>query len=453
MAGFSWKSRIDSGRNGMTYTALGASNTCGHGLKARELPFQALLYLELRKRHSVRGFQPSCIAAMGPEYPSSCLDYFAPNTTRFATLEFTPNMGEELERQVSYLESMIARLQRRQVHVAIIDLVPRPPGCRSCIESFEASHAQVEQLARRTRAPLVTLRYNESTWSDDLKHLNSEGHRWVAARVMEVFDAAVEAERSGEAGGGLPTTALLHLLPRRRNRRRPIGIDEIDEIDESSASDGAGAGTAARQSTASSTAADIPKCIFGADLKTLMLPGSRGFGLLDTGRFRDKPGLLSTTPGALLRLCLRGLPMSFGVSLAFERSDALPMSNVSLGCEPGCVCPLELLSNGDWTLHFQGKGNRRATESYMHRVFGARRRVGVSQALPSPPTRAAIGRATASLDSGVSSCDCVLTLRNTQVATDARARVKVNGLVAGASNRISWANRFHMGLNPNVLSG
>jgi hypothetical protein len=72
MMGFSWKTRIDdSGRNGMTYTALGASNTCGHGLKARELPFQALLYLELRKRHSVRGFQPSCIAAMGPEYPSS----------------------------------------------------------------------------------------------------------------------------------------------------------------------------------------------------------------------------------------------------------------------------------------------------------------------------------------------------------------------------------------------
>jgi hypothetical protein len=42
---------------------------------------------------------------------------------------------------------------------------------------------------------------------------------------------------------------------------------------------------------------------------------------------------------------------------------------------------------------------------------------------------------------------------STQVATDARARVKFNGLVAGASNRISWANRFHMGLNPNVLSG
>ena len=446
MSGFSWQTRIDSGRNGMTYTALGASNTCGHGLKARELPFQALLYLELRKRHSVRGFQPSCIAAMGPEYPSSCLDYFAPNTTRFATLEFTPNMGEELERQVSYFESMIARLQRRQGHVAIIDLVPRPPGCRTCIESFEASHAQVERLARRTRAPLVTLRYNESTWSDDLKHLNREGHRWVAARVMEVFDAAVEDERSGEADDDLPTTALPHLLPRRRNRRRPFGIDQ-------SSSDSAGAA----QSTASSTAADIPKCIFGADLKTLVLPGSRGFSLLDTGRFRDKPGLLGTRPGALLRLCLRGLPLSFGVSVAFERSDVLPMSNVSLGCEPGCVCPLELLSNGDWTLHFQGKGNRRATESYMHRVFGARRRVGVSQALPSPPTRAVIGRATAGhaagLDSGVSACDCVLTLRNTQLATDARARFKINGLVAGASNRISWANRFHMGLNPNVLSG
>ena len=106
---------------------------------------------------------------------------------------------------------------------------------------------------------------------------------------------------------------------------------------------------------------------------------------------RDKPGLLATQPGAELRLCLRGLPPSWGVSLALERSDVLPMSNVTLGCEAGgshCLCPHELLSNGDWTLLYRGKGSRRATENYMHRVFGSRRGLagdGKGEAWPRSP--------------------------------------------------------------------
>ena len=111
-------------------------------------------------------------------------------------------------------------------------------------------------------------------------------------------------------------------------------------------------------------------------------------------------------------------------------------SNVSLGCEPGCTCPLELLSNGDWTLRFQGKGRRRATESYMHRVFGGR-----------------LGTANDGRGEPAHGCDCVLTLRNTRDATDRNARAKINGMVAGGSGAIGWANRFHMNLNPNVLSG
>ena len=134
----------------------------------------------------------------------------------------------------------------------------------------------------------------------------------------------------------------------------------------------------------------------------------------------------------MLRLCLRGLPRTFGVSLALERSDVLPMSNVSLACEAGCSCPLELLSNGDLTLRFYGQGKRRATESYMHRVFGVRRGVPYD---------------------GPGGCDCVLALRNTQKRGASRARAKLNGIVSGSSGRISWANRFHMSLNPNVLSG
>ena len=45
------------------------------------------------------------------------------------------------------------------------------------------------------------------------------------------------------------------------------------------------------------------------------------------------------------------------------------------------------------------------------------------------------------------------TMRNTPVAGDTLPRAKINGLVAGGSGAIGWANRFHMNLNPNVLSG
>ena len=116
------------------------------------------------------------------------------------------------------------------------------------------------------------------------------------------------------------------------------------------------------------------------------------------------------------------------------------MSNVSLGCEGagGCSCPMELQGNGDWTLRFRGRGTRRATESYMHRVLGSRRGV----------TNDGGGES-----AGSQSCDCVLTLRNTPHDGDAFARTKVNGIVAGHTRLIGWANRFHMGLNPNVLSG
>ena len=175
-----------------------------------------------------------------------------------------------------------------------------------------------------------------------------------------------------------------------------------------------------------------------------MLPGSHGFALTwsngANSKNKDKPGLVATTPNALLRLCLRGMPASFGVSLALERSDTLPMSNVSLGCEPGCSCPLELLGNGDWTLFYRGKGTRRATENYMHRILGSRRGV-------------ANDGGAGNGGGGGGGCDCVLTMRNTERQGDRFARAKINGLVAGGTRLIGWANRFHMGLNPNVLSG
>ena len=404
-----------------TYTALGGSNTCGHGLKhGAKSAFQQLVHHGLAERSPLQpspvALQPSCVPAMGPDYPASCLAYFSPNTTRWATLEFTPNMdeGRELSRNELVLTHIATRLRARGVAVVFVSLVPRPPTCASCIRMFEEAHAAVGRVAKHTRLPLVTMLYEPETWSDDLKHLNEAGHKKVAEAVLNHFAQA-------------PAT--------------PLDNEALSIADGSTE----------------------PECVFGADLAPLMLPGSRGFSLTwqarftplfaavssspcltfpfsadasQAGKHRDKPGLIATEPDALLRLCVRGLPPSFGISLALERSDVLPMSNVTLGCEAGCTCPLELLSNGDWTLRYRGKGTRRASESYMHRVFGAR------HGAPHD------GRADA--DHG---CDCVLTMRNTPVAGKKLVRAKINGLVAGGSGAIGWANRFHMNLNPNVLSG
>jgi len=117
---------------------------------------------------------------------------------------------------------------------------------------------------------------------------------------------------------------------------------------------------------------------------------------------------------------------------------------------------MELLSNGDWTLRFEGKGGRRATENYMHRVFGSHRSFGGGAGGSAGGAEQTGGEATPALGGGATGaggCDCVLTLRNTQQAGEPFARAKINGLVAGGALHIGWANRFHMGLNRNVLSG
>ena len=319
---------------GSTYTAIGASNTCGHGLLRGDVPFQSLVYTSLRQQGAVVGFQPSCVAAMGPDYPASCLTYFAPNTTTYATIEFTPNMGsgDEIERSAAHLEYMATQMRLRPSRVVLISLVPRPPTCAECIRNFALSHAAVERVASRTRLPLVTMHYNESTWSDDLKHLNGEGHRQVTRRVLDAFREQRRAEGS-------------RAVARRGARGEADPYARSGEL--------------------------LPRCVFGADLQSMVLPGSRGFSLMDSGRHRDKPGLLTSEPGSMLRLCLRGLPRTFGVSLALERSDILPTSNVSLSCETGCTCPLELLSNGDLTLRFVGQvgGVGGACGTYAARVM------------------------------------------------------------------------------------
>ena len=110
--------------------------------------FQQLVYAGLLKKKGVKRLQPSCVPAMGPDYRASCLAYFAPNTTTFATLEFTPNMGEgrELESNGAHLTQMAMQLLQRGVRVVLVSLVPRPPACNK--------PTYAPQVCKKTRSQL-----------------------------------------------------------------------------------------------------------------------------------------------------------------------------------------------------------------------------------------------------------------------------------------------------------
>ena len=163
-----------------TYTALGGSNTCGHGVPTRKA-FQSLVFDGLRPLGAA-SLQPSCIPAMGPEYPASCLAYFAPNATRWATLEFSPNIGEgtTLERDLAFLAHIMRTLRRRRVSLAVVNLLPGGRGA----PAFEANGERVVRLARAYRLPVVTSRYDNATWAADMRHLSEAGHAHVASQVL-----------------------------------------------------------------------------------------------------------------------------------------------------------------------------------------------------------------------------------------------------------------------------
>ena len=299
-------------RAGSTYTALGGSNTCDH--PPQKVGFQTLVFEGLLARGQVTERQNSCIHAMGPAYPSACLPYFVSRNTSYATIEYVPNMGEQTALHLEHLRSLIVRLQRLRVVLAMVNIVPRDTSKRR----FQEAHLGASALARSRGIPLIVVDHRpkrELLWNTEervVRHLNLEGHKWVAMRVLAAWEGA-------------------------RARGQP-----------------------AHRPLAASTQTE---CIFGASLRQVEpLGGSHRFALLQEPDHKGVLAYVASEPNATLRLCLRRLPPSFLATFAMESSDWRPMSNVTFACEgEGCSCAPST---------YVGRTSFRATQNWLHRVTG-----------------------------------------------------------------------------------
>ncbi|KAL1503871.1 hypothetical protein AB1Y20_012335 [Prymnesium parvum] len=279
------------------YTALGGSNTCGHGSEPpRKMLFRELIYSALRGQGLVDSLKVSCIPAAPPTMAAACLSQFAPAPTSFATVEYTPNMHDQPSLGLSHLREMLLSLSRRHVRVVVINLVP-PTG------RYPSLGARVAALAAELRLPSLTLLHSNASWQPDLRHINRVGHAAVASRALRLF---------------LAPPALPPSSP----------------------------------PSPPSSPAPLPLCAVGAELRPLILHSS-GWRLADEPTRADasKAGLLAEAAGASLTLCLRGVPPHAAFTAAFllERSSVRPMSNVSFSCD-GCACPPTPYTTGGETI-------------------------------------------------------------------------------------------------------
>jgi len=404
-----------------TLTVLGGSNTCGHG---RSVPTKKLFrnvlfgkFMQLHKTarqpiHTSARLQNSCTPSMGPQYAASCFRYFVPNTTTMATVEFTPNLLFQSIDGLRDLSLVVQRLLELQIVTLLINLVP--PG-----KGYREIGLAVTGIGRKYRVPVITLEWSRSTqqmWLQDKRHLNEMGHQFVANATFD------------------------HIV----NSLWAPSLSNVSTVD--MVAPGIG----------------LPSCIFGNDLENIKLPLSQGFALKNDGARVDAPktGLLATQPNASLRLCLnhslmhaplgntstdhRGRkPLKVQASprgdlvaaLSMERSGWLPMSNVSFVCDVRyCSCPPQRLGPGNefmTTALYIGKMKERATHAYIHRIF-----INMTKE----------GR-------GNEACGCVMIMENTKLPNSESPRAKILGIVLSGSKGAAFANRFHMGINPSLITG
>ena len=262
-----------------TYTALGGSNTCDH--PPQKVGFQTLVFNGLRLRGWVNERQNSCIHAMGPAYAASCMPYFVSQNTTYATLEYVPNMGEQTAMHLEHLRTLVARLQRIRVVLAMVNIVPRDTGRRR----FQEAHEAVSELARSRGVPLIVVDNRPKRarlWDQErvVRHLNVEGHKWVAERVLAAWEG---------------------VQPRQSTRSRPLLSPLRTE------------------------------CVFGDSLRQLSpLEGSSKFSLVQEADHKGVLGYVASSPNATLRLCLRSSARLIDYSTPHHPPQSTPVQLTQL---------------------------------------------------------------------------------------------------------------------------
>eukprot|EP00966_Prymnesium_polylepis_P274060 6331181-Prymnesium_polylepis.1 len=138
-----------------TYTAIGASHTCGYPPITQFQLLRSVAFRALRNGGAVRRIQNSCISGPGPTYPACCLPYFVPKGTRYATIEFVASIRRNQAVHLLHMERMMHHLLEQSVGLVMLNIVPRET---EMVEQsgYAAAAEQLAQLARTLDVPVVT---------------------------------------------------------------------------------------------------------------------------------------------------------------------------------------------------------------------------------------------------------------------------------------------------------
>ena len=113
------------------FAAMGGSNTCGACDVSGRTPcnqtsFAKLTFDALKSTGRAHYFQNGGLGAMGPQLAAACSNKFAPAGTRFATIEYLPNLGyvNDDAGELAAIEVLLSVLQRRGARTVLINLLP-----------------------------------------------------------------------------------------------------------------------------------------------------------------------------------------------------------------------------------------------------------------------------------------------------------------------------------------
>ena len=424
------------------FATLGGSNTLGAcdaagRVRCNQTSFAKLTLNALTALGAVSSWANGGIGAMGPQLAAACTNKFAPVGTRFATVEYLPNLGytNDDAGELAAIEKLLHELQRRGARVALVNIVPGAamPRFKSCVDGDVGCtthrhilrlHAMLGELAANYSVPVLTVEHDGPSgtgrFGADLMHLNPAGHAHVTDELLRLYATWPHWKRGLDA------------------RRHDADAERA--------------------------AARMPvTCHLGAELGPLV-GAANGFAQAnfarDPGARTDKVGWEARGPGSRLTLCA-GFPAEppaqrvkdrpllsngghheyrYVVAVGLQLSHPLnrPLFGVAhVGCAGACECMCKWSHHGAFneSCYFDGLAQGHATVTAFARLLA--RRV--------PPPHA--DEAGAAHNSACAARDaCAITISNSADPDEPRRRVIVRALMMGYNEHHStkWLNTYHL---------
>ena len=455
-----------------TFAAIGGSNTYGacdvNGrTPCNQTSFAKLTYEALHSAARVHHFQNGGIGAMGPQLAAACSNKFAPPGTRFATVEYLPNLGyvNDDAGELAAIEMLLSVLQRRGARTVLINLVPsaRMQRFANCKENAVGctTHAHIvrlgaalRELAANYSVPTIGIDHDgpdgeAALFGADLMHLNQAGHAYVHKQLMRLYTSWPAWQQQQQQQQQQQTSSASSSV----SSANP----HLDQP---------------------SSAALVPvSCLLGEELGTA-IGRSDGFARTNFARDpasrQDKIGWESRSPGASMTLCTRfprepptfdspryGGPtnrsdpykyiLAVGMQLSHEKN--LPLFGLArVTCHGGCRCACRWSHHGAFNSSciFDGLGHGGGGVTVTAFV-----RMTARSVLPPAPGGGdakddKASAATASDDEPSKACapdQCAIHIANVaDRSRPDRSRVLVRALMAGYEHHHStkWLNTYHL---------